>query len=258
MFLKTHRVRKDGKEHVYYSLCESLRVSRSRVTQRTVLHLGELNTPQLDRWERTIETVHEDGRRQQLRLFTDREGRAPAADDVAEVVLSSLVVRRPRRFGECWIGCKLWEELGLRAFWDQALGGQRGEVPWAKVVELLVVNRLADQVFVVYEAGPGGFHLHRQLTALGATAFVVHPVKLDPQHKGVVTDKTDARELTLNLARYLRGNLRAMSLVRVPTPAEEQRRALSRQREQLRRERQRLAAQGRSLCLTQPSFHLNG
>jgi transposase len=142
MFLKTHRIRKDGKEHVYYSLSESLRVSRSRVTQRTVLHLGELNTAQVDRWERTIETVHEDGRRQQLRLFTDREGRAPAAEDVAEVLLSSLVVRRPRRFGECWIGCKLWEELGLRAFWDQALGGQRGEVPWAKVVELLAVNRL--------------------------------------------------------------------------------------------------------------------
>ena len=111
---------------------------------------------------------------------------------------------------------------------------------------------LADQVFVVYEAGPGGFHLHRQLTALGATAFVVHPVKLDPQHKGVVTDKTDARELALKLDRHLGGNLRAMSVVRVPTPAEEQRRALlPRQREQLRRERQRLAAQGRSLCLTQ-------
>lgn len=142
MFLKTHRVRKDGKEHIYYSLCESVRVGRSRVTQRTVLHLGELNTTQLDRWERTMETVHEDGRRQPLRLFTDREGRAPAAADVAEVLLSSLVVRRPRRFGDCWLGCKLWEELGLRAFRDQALGGQRGEVPWAKVVELLVVNRL--------------------------------------------------------------------------------------------------------------------
>jgi len=110
---------------------------------------------------------------------------------------------------------------------------------------------LADQVFVVYEAGPGGFHLHRQLTALGVTAFVVHPQKLDPQHKGVVTDKTDARELALNLDRYLRGNLRALSVVRVPTAAQEQRRALARQREQLRRERQRLAAQGRSLCLTQ-------
>jgi transposase len=142
MFLKTHRVQKDGKEHLYYSLCESLRVSRKRVVQRKVLHLGELNTTQVERWQRTIEAVEEDGRRHQLRLFTDREGRAPEADDVAEVILSSLVVRRPRRFGECWVGCKLWEDLGLRAFWDQALGDDRGQVPWAKVAELLVINRL--------------------------------------------------------------------------------------------------------------------
>jgi len=142
MFLKTHRVRKDGKVHVYYSLCESLRVSRSRVTQRRALHLGELNTTQLDRWQRSIETIHEDGQRYQMRLFTDREGQAPAAEDVAEVILSSLVVRRPRRFGECWIGCKLWEELGLREFWETALAEDRGQVSWAKVVELLVVNRL--------------------------------------------------------------------------------------------------------------------
>jgi hypothetical protein len=86
---------------------------------------------------------------------------------------------------------------------------------------------LADQVCVVYEAGPGGFHLHRQLTALGVTVFVLHPVKLDPQHKGVVTDKTDARELALKLDRYLGGKLKAMSVVRVPTAAEEQRRAVN-------------------------------
>jgi len=145
MFLKAHARHKDGKRHVYYSLTESLRVSRKRVVQRTVLHLGELNSTQVERWQRTIEAVHEDGQRQQLRLFTDREGQVPvAAEDVAEVILSSLLVRRPRRFGDCWIGCKLWEELGLRAFWEGALGEQRGEVPWAKVVELLVVNRLCD------------------------------------------------------------------------------------------------------------------
>lgn len=145
MFLKTHERFKDGKRHVYYSLTESLRLSRKRVVQRTVLHLGELNTTQVERWQRTIEAVHEDGQRRQLRLFTDREGQVPvAAQDVAEVILSSLVVRRPRRFGDCWVGCKLWEDLGLRAFWDQALGEQRGEVPWAKVVELLAVNRLCD------------------------------------------------------------------------------------------------------------------
>ncbi len=64
MFLKTHRIFKDGKEHVYFSLCESLRVSRKRVLQRQVLHLGELNSHQLDRWQRTIEVVEENGSRQ--------------------------------------------------------------------------------------------------------------------------------------------------------------------------------------------------
>ena len=145
MFLKAHERFKDGKRHVYYSLTESLRVNRKRVVQRTVLHLGELNTTQVERWQRTIEAIHEDGQRRQMRLFTDRQGQVPvAAEDVAEVILSSLVVRRPRRFGDCWMGCKLWEDLGLRAFWQEALGEQRGEVPWAKVVELLAVNRLCD------------------------------------------------------------------------------------------------------------------
>jgi len=55
VFLKTHRVLKDGKTHIYYSLCESLRVSRKRVLQRQVLHLGELNTTQFKSWQRTIE-----------------------------------------------------------------------------------------------------------------------------------------------------------------------------------------------------------
>ena len=31
--------------------CESLRVSRKRVLQRQVLHLGELNTAQLESWQ---------------------------------------------------------------------------------------------------------------------------------------------------------------------------------------------------------------
>jgi len=144
MYLKAHRRNKDGKSHVYYSLTESVRVSRSRVIQRRVLNLGELNTTQVDRWQRTIEVIEEDGRRHQMRLFTDREGGAPKAEDVAEVILSSLSLRRPRQFGACWVGCKLWEELGLRSFWEQALGECRGGVPWDRVLELLVVNRLSE------------------------------------------------------------------------------------------------------------------
>ena len=80
-----------------------------------------------------------------MRLFTDRhrERAASAApEDVAEVLLCSLVVRRPRQFGACWVGCKLWEELGLGEFWQKALGEEVGAVAWEKVVELLAVNRL--------------------------------------------------------------------------------------------------------------------
>jgi transposase len=109
----------------------------------------------------------------------------------------------------------------------------------------------AGQVYSCYEAGPFGYGLHRELLALGAQNLVVQAVCLDEHHKGVNHDKSDAKELTQRLDRYVAGNTHALATVRVPTPAEEQKRIASRQREQLKREVQRLAAQGRSLLLTQ-------
>ena len=145
MFLKRHVRRKDGKEHVYYSLCESIRLSRNRTIQRRVLNLGELNTTQIERWQRSIEVIEQKGETRQYRLFTDREGAAPAeAPDVCEVVLSSLSVRRPREFGACWLGSRLWQELKLDQFFAKALRDRRGSVEWAKVIQLLAVNRLCE------------------------------------------------------------------------------------------------------------------
>jgi transposase len=143
--LKRHVRCKHGKAHVYYSLCESVRVSSNRVIQRRVLNLGELNTTQLERWQRSIEVVQHEGERRQYRLFTDREGAAPPdAPDVCEVVLSSLSVRHPRQFGACWLGSRLWQELGLDTFFAEALHDRRGPVEWSKVIELLAVSRLYD------------------------------------------------------------------------------------------------------------------
>lgn len=36
------------------------------------------------------------------------------------------------------MGCQVFEELGLREFWREALGA----APWGKVIELLAVNWL--------------------------------------------------------------------------------------------------------------------
>jgi transposase len=110
---------------------------------------------------------------------------------------------------------------------------------------------LAEQVHSCYEAGPFGYCLHRDLVELGIKNIVVQPVCLDEHHKGVNHDKSDAKELALRLDRYAAGNTHALATVRVPTPAEEQKRIESRQREQLKREVQRVAAQGRGLLLTQ-------
>lgn len=110
---------------------------------------------------------------------------------------------------------------------------------------------LAKRVFSCYEAGPGGYFLHRQLTELGVTNYVVHPVNPDARRKGVATDKTDSRQLAFNLDRFLHGGDKALCPVYVPTSEEEQRRSLPRQREQLRKQRHRMASIGRSLLLTQ-------
>src|ERR1039457_4242524 len=48
------------------------------------------------------------------------------------------------------------------------------------------------QMVSCYEAGPFGYGLHRQLTALGVTNHVLRPRHWDDEHKGVKTDRTDA------------------------------------------------------------------
>jgi hypothetical protein len=56
--------------------------------------------------------------------------------------LIKFVGSRPREFGACWLGSRLWQELGLDEFFSTVLHDRRGSVEWAKVIELLAVNGL--------------------------------------------------------------------------------------------------------------------
>jgi len=42
-----------------------------------------------------------------------------------------MELRRPRAFGNYWLGCELWRQLGLSEFWEERLGRGR-EIPKAK------------------------------------------------------------------------------------------------------------------------------
>jgi len=123
---------------------------------------------------------------------------------------------------------------------------------WAEClawVETLV--RGGAQVHSCYEAGPCGYGLHRALSGLGVRNVVVVPQRWDEQGQRVKTDKRDAQELCDRLDRYLRGNGQVFAVVRVPTPEQEQRRALGRQRGSLVKERQRCVVRGHGLMLAQ-------
>ena len=101
-----------------------------------------------------------------------------------------------------------------------------------------------------YEAGVMGDTLHRELTALGVTNVVIAPQKLAGP-KRQKTDALDARALVDRLDRHLRGNRDAFSVVRVPTPEQEQLRAQVRLRDQLGRMRRMAESRGRSLLQAQ-------
>jgi len=155
MFLRSTNRKKDGKDHRYFSVVENRRLPGDRTVQRTVLYLGEINDQQQASWRKTLEVFDEQEQRYTtMSLFPD-DGEIPSeALDSVQVRLSGLELRRPRIFGNCWLGCELWHQLGLDEFWQQRLPEAREAVSWEKVLRLLVVNRLLD---------PGSeFRLHRQ------------------------------------------------------------------------------------------------
>ena len=108
---------------------------------------------------------------------------------------------------------------------------------------------LARRVVMVYEAGPYGFALYRQVSQLGVECLVCAPERLGRGRKRV-NDKIDARELLSRLDRHLAGNSTALRLVRVPGIQEEISRRLARERNTYRKERQRWISRGRSLLHT--------
>jgi transposase len=113
------------------------------------------------------------------------------------------------------------------------------------------------QVVSCYEAGPFGYVLHRQLTALGVINYVIRPRNWDDQHQRVKTDRTDARAMLNALDRFVAGNPHALALVRVPTEAQERRRSESRIRQSLRRDLKMIVQRGRGLGL-QYGYRLTG
>lgn len=136
MYLR-HTVRhKDGKTHKYWQLVRSVRIGK-KVRQEIVAQLGELDT---------------NGRLRASELARQLGGHAeppglfdpPLEKEVVQVRLNGVKLERVRRFGEVWLGCKLWGMAKLDEFFETHLPRGEENIPWAMMAKILTVARLCE------------------------------------------------------------------------------------------------------------------
>ena len=94
-------------------------------------------------------------------------------------------------------------------------------------------------IIVIQEAGLDGFWIHRVLQQEGIESYVVDPASIatSRRRRRAKTDKIDGEALVRALLAYKRGEPRVCAMVQAPTPQEEDRRRISREREVLTAER---------------------
>ena len=120
---------------------------------------------------------------------------------------------------------------------------------WTRAQLLLWVQKqvaAGHAVHTVYEACGFGYTLQHALVAAGAQSLVTTPMRLNPEARRK-NDRSDARALCVRLARHLDGHAHELQPIRIPTPQEQERREVGRQREFFKRELRRLENHGRAL-----------
>jgi hypothetical protein len=136
MYLRHTTVCKNGKAHTYWRLVRSVRVG-TKVRQETVAQLGELDAAGHVRARALAEAIV--GVERQPGLFDE-----PAPAEPVAVDLRHFRLERGRRFGDVWLGLRLWQALELDTALADWLPAGREDVPWARVAAVLVLARFCE------------------------------------------------------------------------------------------------------------------
>ena len=160
-----------------------------------------------------------------------------------------------------WVATSL--ALGSRKMSKHTLVGGDGR----KLLDLIAwlksraEQRIAAPVKVVaiQEVGLDGFWIHRLLEANGVESHVVDPasIAVPRRHRRAKTDAIDGETLLRTLMAWHRGEPRVCAMTVPPTPNEEDRRRVSRERATLLRERIRHTNRIRGLLFGQGIINYN-
>jgi transposase len=136
MYLRHTTITKNGKTHTYWRLVRSVRVG-AKVRQQTVAQLGELDARGRIAARHLASSLV--GLERQPGLFEDEAPSEPITVDHRR-----LRLERGRRFGDVWLGWKLWQALGLDRWLSERLPHGREDVPWDVMAAVLVIARLCE------------------------------------------------------------------------------------------------------------------
>jgi transposase len=108
-------------------------------------------------------------------------------------------------------------------------------------------------IITIQEAGLDGFWIHRVLRKEGIESHVVDPasIAVSRRSRRAKTDKIDGEALVRSLLAYKRGEPRVCAMVKEPTPEEEDRRRICRERKVLIAERVRHVNRVKGLLFAQ-------
>jgi transposase len=111
-------------------------------------------------------------------------------------------------------------------------------------------------IVVIHEAGLDGFWVHRVLQSEGIESHVVDPASIatSRRRRRAKTDRIDGEALLRALLAFKRGEPRVCAMVKAPTPEEEDRRRLCRERKVLIAERVKHVNRVKGLLFSQGVF----
>src|SRR3989440_9254435 len=111
-------------------------------------------------------------------------------------------------------------------------------------------------IIVIQEAGLDGFWIHRVLQSEGIESHVVDAASIltSRRRRRAKTDRIDGETLVRTLMAFKRGEPRVCSMAKAPTPQEEDRRRVCRERRTLVSERGRPGNRSKGLLFAQGVF----
>lgn len=160
----------------------------------------------------------------------------PATGGECGMVLASIEMSR-----RSWL-IVIWTSVTDKLSHHELAGGDHAGL-------LALISRARDRVVRVaggaprvascYEAGFEGFWLHRILCGAGVESLVIDPASLlvNRRRRRAKTDRLDAEDMVLALLAHIRGDRRALRVVRAPSVEEEDARRPGRERARLIKER---------------------